>query len=219
MAAKRLPLKLRVFEDDGVPTDEIIAWLRERSPTHFVVRHAADADDSRPHFHALVWYGGAQSFRVQLTKAFAVLKGNRMYSVGELPDADAVASYERYMCHASGDGDRVEVLSRQAAVDAPAGHYNDMWCMQQNAEFWRARRAYKRVKDDSKENDVVRLERRCREAGATTRRDVGEQLVSMFAADKRGMNVFHMRAIVNTVCVRLFGGDERRAIVDEIIRL
>jgi len=207
--------KFRVFKNatngQCISVDDVLAWLREVSPEHcLVIEHDADADDSRPHWHALLFAtGNAQALRVSLTRRVPSVKAN--YSLKEMP-TDAVQAYTRYMCHSSGRGDEVKL------VYASLAQYTQSFLQSQNVAFWDARAAFKKDKGGKKADDLLST---CIEHARThklnTINQVADLVIEEHMARKMTLYPVHVKARVFTVWHAIGDTRARRELREEIM--
>lgn len=209
------PSTLRVV--CGVHDQKVLAWIREVSPAHFVVCHDADDEESRPHWHALLWTDKeVQNLRVQFTKKVPEVRGNKMYSF-KLVEIETLHVYERYLCHANSMGDQVKIVSAQARVN-DVGKYTQVWAQQQNADFWTAQDDFKK-KRAGKKNKTPRehaLEE-CRACDVKDIQGIVSILVDKYGDADKPMNVFHMRAEVRLLYWKLNKQKAVQSIAQEIM--
>lgn len=198
-----IPYALRYALVSDEVDAKMLAWIRERSPGHLVVRHDADEDEQRVHWHALMWSDKKeQALRVDLKKANPGCIGNKGYSLTECKkkkDDDFVESYERYMCHANCEGDKVVIVSAHGIK------YNQAWAQQQNAAFYAARKEYVKAQKKKQvgQTAVDELVDKCRGMGLSSRHDIVLQTIDWFADRGKGVDVFRVRATANNVVLRL----------------
>lgn len=208
------PYKFRVFlqtrTGDPVDVDSVVAWLKQVSPDHLlIIQHGADADDSRPHFHALFFCERpVQSLRVALVKA--VPSVSKQYSLQVMPD-DAVTAYTRYMCHGESRGDDVHIVYTSLAK------YSQQWAAGENRAFWDARKAFKQ--DQSKKNEDILSH--CIELAKTqnlrTVREIGAMLLDEYQSRKKTFHVNHMRHQILTIWHAVGGVVQKREVLDHIL--
>lgn len=189
---------------------EVIAWLRELSPHHLlIIKHEADSDDARPHWHALLFFAKqTNTVRQAFVRAFPEYKGQ--YSLQEMPDS-AVGAYVRYMCHSSERGAPVDVIHTSLSK------YSQAFLQSQNLQFWDDRKAFK--KDKSRKDDDI-LSYCINEAkthGLKSYRAVAQLVVDEYMARKKTLYVMHLRAKILTVWYSIGNGQTRREVIDEII--
>lgn len=192
---------------------DVKAWIVKQSPRHVIIKHEADTDEQRPHWHALMWSDKTeQNLRVQLTKAIPELKGNKGYSMKKL-DVDRLAEYERYICHASSRGDEVIIISAATELD---GKYSKEWAAKQNKEFYDRQDEYKKKQKKSKTPRQVAAAA-CTEKKIKELKGIAEVLVEAYREAEKPMNVFHMRSEVRLIYVKMNGEKGRDKVVDEIL--
>lgn len=214
------PIKLRVFYEtkNGQPVDmeKVVEWIRSISPTHFVVRHEADSDDSRPHIHAILFTPRpAQSLRDAIKKA--VPSTTRQYSIGEVTDTQQdIATYERYMCHAQAAGDPVNIISASPCPAFPE-KYSQAWANAQNQQFWQYRAIFVRTQQSAK-TTLEKVLERCRAANHTHPNDIVDHTMAVYREENRNFNTFHMRAVARAAMYEIGGNKVRVHLRDEILR-
>lgn len=207
-------LKLRTDCQSPEVDAKVLAWIKARSPCHFVVQHNADKENDAPHWHAILWTErDAQSMRVTLLQAVPELK--RKYSIGKVGDTNEDhENYCRYMCHGDFEGDRVVIISAQAPVHSPAAMYTQAWAQDQNKRFYQTQRAFVHAAKDKNKPVVEKLIEMC--TGPTSLEAITRKLVELYTKERRMMNIHNMRSQVRTAhCV--LNGLPQRSIEQEIL--
>lgn len=196
---------LRVHEGPGA---EAALEFVKQSGGHLVIRHEKDEDDPRPHWHALFWSAlKVETLRARLVKAAPEVKGNKAYS---LKVCDNEEIYERYMCHATGEGERVEIVASEGLK------YTQAWAQQQNKIWWSTRKEIAKSKAKNKPDTVKDLLDRCKKQGYTEREQIAGECVQMFVDQDRPINIHYAKSVVNGVWAKL-GGPRARSVLQELI--
>lgn len=195
----------------------VLAWVRKVSPCHLVVRHNPDADEANPHWHAMLWSDrSAQTLRVELTKAIPAAK--RRYSLKDVAStAEDHEAYQRYMCHADGEGAAVHIVSAQAPVHAPAGTYTAAWASDQNKRYYQVQRAFTKKKKDDKRSMLDKVLSATRDAGLTTPTDIASLMVQMYASERKPMRKYDMQSVMKTVWFIVNEKEAKDTLVRDIV--
>lgn len=210
------PYALRVHLVDPAVDAGVLAWIQAKSPGHLVVKHEADEDDPRPHWHALLWSEKKeQALRVDFKKANPGLVGNKGYSLTSIKkktDEDPVQAYERYMCHGKHEGDSVVVVSAHGA------HYTPQFFVEQNKLFYASRRTFRQKAEKKAQSTCVvnDLIKECQAAVVVSREEIARKLLSMYKRDRKPINVYHARNIVNAAWMILNGEEAEAELAREI---
>lgn len=210
------PYALRVHLVSDEVDSRVLAWIRTKSPGHLVVRHEADEDDARPHWHALLWSEKKdQALRADFKKANPGLVGNGGYSLTRIKkktDEDPVEAYERYMCHGNHEGDPVVVVSAHGAKYVPE------FFVEQNKLFYAKRRDFRQKAEKKQQTSclVNELVKECQAAVVSTRDEIALKLVRLCVRTRRPLNTFYARNVVNTVWAILRGEEAERELAREI---
>jgi len=203
-------LKFRYTLANSPQDTDVSAWISEISPCHFVVQHDADKEVTRTHWHAsLRPTKTIAAVRIAFSRRFPLVSKSD-FSLGVVKDGEEDI-YERYMCHAGGEGDPVRIIRCQGLS------YSQSWADAQNAAFYAAQSSFKaRVKAKSRGGTVEDLLAECVAAQVATRRDVTLRCIDMFARQKRAMVENYMRAVITTVCVSLEIEKAKYALADRL---
>lgn len=195
----------------------MLAWIRKVSPCHLVVRHNPDADEANPHWHAMMWCErNAQTLRVELTKAIPAAK--RRYSLKDVAaTAEDHEAYQRYMCHADGEGSQVHIVSAQAPVHAPAGTYTSAWAVDQNKRYYQVQRAVTKKKKDDKRPMLEKVLKAAQEADLETPTEIATLMVEMYVAERKPMRKYDMQSIMKTVWCTVNDKQAKDTIVRDIV--
>lgn len=196
----------------------VLKWIVAKSPGHVVVCHDADDDCNRVHWHALMWSDKKlDALRKDWIKAKpdAVGKGNAAYSLTDVKkktEEDPVEAYERYICHGACEGDTVHVVSSQGLK------YTKEWFAEQNKAYYAKQKEFrkKEAKQACALNMVNELLKVVQAAGMKERSDIALKLVRMLAAERRAINTFYARNVVNTVWVIVNGKEAEFELAREI---
>lgn len=197
----------------GEHDDEVRRYVADHG-VHFIVRHGVDEDDERPHWHALFRSSKtAAALRNHMLYTLKLKKGNGQYSLKEVKDEEV---FERYMCHADGDGAVVHVVSAQAPADK-SDKFTAEWCAQRNREFYAKRKEYQREAKKERKSIIDDCVDRCGELPEKSRERVAKVLLSVYKERRAPMNTFQMRAQLNTILSLLGNKDEEQHILDSIL--
>lgn len=196
---------------------EVLSWIRRVSPSHFVVRHNPDADDTNPHWHAMLWSErSAQTLRVELLKVIPAAK--RRYSLKDVAaTAEDHEAYQRYMCHADGEGARVHIVSAQAPVHAPAATYTAAWAADQNKRYYQVQRAYTKKQKDDKRPMLERVLQATQDAGLNTPTEIAGLMVELYAREKKPMRKYDMQSILKTVWYTVNNKEAKCTLVRDLV--
>lgn len=213
-----VPLKLRyTLCDVDEANAKVVAWVQKKSPSHVIIRHNADSEVSRPHWHALVYAKNMEAFRTAFTKAFPDIRGNAMYSLGSVNDGEEEI-YVRYMCHSDGRGKPVDVVSLQhiAYTHDRLAELNELFYAEQDK--FRERVKEKKVKKD-KGSTVDEVAARIRATGReATRHMIAQEVFNLLVEQRRPVMVPYCRGVVNAVCGVLGLAKASMNVVDAIAR-
>jgi len=210
--AYALRYTLRDTERDA----EMLDWINNKSPGHLVVKHKADEDCNRDHWHALMWSNKKEdALRKEFKKKFPDIHGNTAYSLTQIKaknEDDPVEAYERYMCHGEFAGDAVIVISAFGAK------YTDSWFKEQNQAYYANQKEFKKHEKEKAEapNTVNELLKVVSAAGIIDREEIAMKLVNMTLSWRKGLNTFYARNVVNTVWALVNGEEAKRELAREI---
>lgn len=181
---------------------------------HFIVCHGADADDERPHWHAIFYSEKTPSaLRNHLMYTLKLKKGNGQYSLKPVKDKEI---FERYMCHGDGDGAIVHVVSAQAPITEPTKYSAD-WCAERNREFYAKRKEFQRDAKKERKSIIDDCVDRCREMPQVSRERCARLLLEVYKERRAPMNTFQMRAQLNTILSLLNCKDAEEEIINSIL--
>lgn len=196
---------LRVHEIEG--HERALEFVKQTGG-HLVIRHQKDESDECVHWHALFYSAlKVETLRARLVKAAPEIKSNKCYS---LKVCDNVEIYERYMCHGTGDGDLVDVVSSAGLK------YSQGWAQIQNKVWWSTRKEIAKTKAKNKSGTMSELLQRCRKQQLTDATSIARECVEMFKEQERPINIFYCRGIVNGVWAKL-GGPEAASTLAQLI--
>lgn len=197
----------------GEHDDEVRRYVADHG-VHFIVRHGVDEDDARPHWHALFTSSKkADALRNHFTRTLKLKGGNGQYSLKEVKDEEI---FERYMCHADGDGAVVHVVSAQSPADQP-DKYGVEWCRERNKEFYAKRRDFNRQAKKERKSIIDDCVDRCGELPEKSRERVAKVLLCVYKERRAPMNTFQMRAQLNTILSLLGNKDAEQEILSAIL--
>lgn len=194
----------------------VLQWVKTVSPAHFVVKHDADEDEHRDHWHVIMWPStNVQNLRMSFTRKSGV-KGNRMYSMKDV-DENTLDVFERYLCHGKFRGDRVEIVSAQPRLQ-DVGKYSQEWCQARNEEFWAAREQVKKERKKKQLTPREEAEAECVAGDITSVADICTVLIERYRDADKPMCVYHMRKEIRLIYSKLNkNADAVRSIRNEIL--
>lgn len=197
---------LRMDLGEGV-YEKISVWL-SRFESFFVVREGV----SNPHVH--MWLSGDKEYaavRKDIQRSFAGA-GNGFYSLKRC-DSDYV-DYYRYMCKGEEQGSLPDVCFRQGLL------FTDEWVQEKHDEYWEFNASIVCARG-SAENVVSYVEREAKrlKLDGTNREEVARIYVKHYVEKRKGVNVFHARSVVNTVCAILSVGAFDALVADVATRI
>lgn len=211
-----VPLKLRyTLSDVDDVNAKVVEWVQKKSPKHVIIRHNADGEVARPHWHALVYATNMAAFRTAFSKAFPDIRGNAMYSMGTVNDGEEEI-YVRYMCHSDGRGHPVDVVSLQHDMYGVGrlGELNEAYYAEQD-RFRKEAKSKKKDKSSTVDEVVARLRA---SADIVTRHRIAQEVVNLLAEQRRPVMVPYCRGVTNAVCVILGLARSTMNIVDAVAR-
>lgn len=191
---------LRLDFDRDVDRSPLSRWLDGNSNRYLVVFETAEGEN--PHVHAIFHSDKTiATLRQSFKRAFPSKTGNGAYSL-KACDED-YDGYIRYMCKGQARGQGPDVVMRMGleySEDAIASAHDMYWV---NAEAIERARAARRKA--AKLDIVEAVEKVAKEKGVRSheRKEVAKIYIRMKKEQKKGINVFQARAVVNTVCVLL----------------
>lgn len=198
--ARKFALRADVF--DGFKA-RLVQWLGLVAFGWIV---AYECEGLNKHVHLILDSGyDIKKLRNSFTRTFSECVGNKGYSL-KLCDDDYDA-YIRYICKGPERDIEPIIWSRQGLL------YTDEAIKAAHAQYWVNNEALitnsKKRKAVEKENIVEQVEKKAKELKlkAYDRVGVAQVYIRMFRDARKGINVFAARAIVNTVCLLLEGGD------------
>lgn len=198
--ARKFALRADVF--DGFKA-RLCAWLSIVALGWIV---AYECEGLNKHVHLILDSSyDIKKLRNSFTRTFTECVGNKGYSL-KICDDDFDA-YIRYICKGPDKDIEPIIWSRQGLL------YTDEAIKAAHAQYWVNNEALitnsKKRKAVEKENIVEQVEKKAKELKlkAYDRVGVAQIYIRMFRDARKGINVFAARAIVNTVCLLLEGGD------------
>ena len=177
--------------------DAVKAWIDSKEMGGIGVREVAGDNE---HWHFLLEtdkFKNLQSFRVQLTKAIPVLKGNASYSATKVEDKE---KYMRYLCKGASEGESPEVAWRNSLL------YSDEWVSERHEEYWQENKRLKKRKVGSVIDFVVD---ECKRANVDwkARDKIAVIYVTEIAKRAKPFNQFAAKAAVNAIQLQLCPDD------------
>lgn len=181
-----------------------IVWLAANADSYIVVREIVDSND---HTHAIFSsVKKVNTLRQSLKRSSIGVKGNGQYSLKACDDDHT--GYLRYLM--KGDAkDKAPVVVAYQGIAYGQDKF-DQW----HAEYWvtnatltsqRAKRAelggniVEKVEALAKEKKLKAYERDC----------IAELYVNLYKEARKPISSFHLRTVVNTVCLLLEGGEDQ----------
>lgn len=162
-----------------------------------VIRHDADEEVSRDHWHALVrTTKTVETFRAQFKKACpGVAKED--YSIGTVTDGEEEI-YIRYMCHGTKRGDKVRVVLIQHLG------YDQEKLQELHEEFWQKREEYRRPKKNKEGKSPNTVEQfteylKSNNIDASNRLEVTKAAVTFMGRARRPINLFYIEGLINSI--------------------
>jgi len=197
---RRYALRVDVF--DGLK-DRLSQWLSSVA-NGFIVSFETTIGQN-DHVHCIVdCHKSIKVIRSSFCRAFPESVGNKSYSL-KLCD-DEYLAYVRYICKGKDKETDPVIWIRQGLL------YRDEDIKDAHEKYWVNNAAIEENRTKRKAVDgnlVEQLERICKKKGvrAMDRQRVAEEYIKLFRDARKGINVYAARAIVNTVCLCLEGGD------------
>jgi len=190
-----LRMDVSAAEDEKARLSE---WLSANGTGFLVVfEQAANEND---HVHVVLYTEKRlDALRKSFKRAFPEKTGNGGYSVKACDDD--VDAYMRYMCKGADEHSQPEVWCRQGleySVEKVVSAHEAYWV--NNAALQQNKR--KRVKTNT---IVEELEQHCKRKGVTKgdRVAVAREYIRIYRDARKGINTFHAKAVINTVCILL----------------
>lgn len=192
---------------DVVPEtkEKLLKWLPKVADAWIV---AFEEHEGNPHVHLVLHCRGTEkNVRNQVVRTFGV-KGNSGYSLKAC--YEDVSGYIRYICKGVDKETAPVIWSKQGL------EYTDEAIKDAHAKFWcnnEALRENASKRRKLKENVVEEVERLCKAKGvkAYERSEVARVYISLYKTARKAINVYAGRAVINTVCLLLEGGDQEEA--------
>lgn len=173
---------------------DVSGWLSRYASTFIAVRESHEGEN--PHLHVLFRSTQRMSaLRKACQRAFP--GGNGSYSLKKC--TDDVSGYERYICKGDSESSLPEVVVKQGI------EYTDDWVKDNHAAYWvnnaaihENRQARKRIKSATA---VEKLEEICKNLGVkwNDRVRIAEEYIKVCVNARKAINVFQVRAVVNSV--------------------
>lgn len=193
--------------------DAVKAFIDSQAYGGFCVREVADQNE---HWHWLLEVpvnaqkssaSNLQTFRMKLTRAVPVLKGNASYSATEVKDVD---KYERYMCKGESEGTGPELAWRNSLK------YTDEKMEELHEEFWETNKKLKKRKTGSMIDFVVDEAKR-QGIDWKNREKLGEVYVREVIARAKPLNLFAVKNNINTVQCLLCPNDDALSLFGALV--
>lgn len=187
--------KIALRTDKAFP--EVKAWIESKSLSGWAVREVSGDNE---HWH---WYLETDmklpAFRVALTRAVPVLKGNACYSASEVKDVD---KYLRYMAKGESDGAGPEWAWRHGLM------WTDEKLEELHADYWVENRKLKKRRATGPVMDAVYD--KCKETSVRwdDKRAIFEAYIRELVARDKPINLFSVKASVNLLAIKLCPNDD-----------
>lgn len=183
------------------------AFVDSRQMGGFAVREVSGDNE---HWHWLLTtdkFKNLQSFRVNLTRAVAELKGNGAYSATAVEDLE---KYQRYMCKGNSDGESPEIVWRNSI------EYTDDWVSARHADYWKENARLKKRKVGSIMDSVIDD---CKRDGVDwkDRSRIAERYVREVSKRSKPLNTFAAKSAVNGIQLALCPDDSAIAMFAETL--
>jgi len=188
-------LKISLRTDNSF--EAVRHFVDSKSYGGFCVREVAGVDNEHWHWYLEADVHNVQAFRVSLTRAVPALRGNASYSATVVQDVD---KYVRYMCKGDAEGAGVEVVWRNSIL------YDEAKIEELHDEYWTENRRLKKRKAGSMIDWVVDECKRL-EIDWNARSRIAEIYIRELSARGKPINLFSIRANINTVQVALCPSD------------
>lgn len=190
---------------------EVVQRFLQKSEAYIVIRHDADEEVSRDHWHAWVrTTKTVETFRAQFKKEVGEI-AKEDYSIGTIKDGEDEV-YIRYMCHCAKRGDVVHLVCMQAVG------YDQEKLQQLHEEFWIKRETFVRQKKKGRSlNAVEQLLDYCKTNNVDigSRRAVTGACFDMFEKQNRNMSFYYLESVINCVICKTPQG--RNALVERMM--
>lgn len=186
---------LRYTLEEDVRRHEMVkGWVHENIRKYLIVQHDKDEDVERTHWHVLGVIGKTIGAARESFKRLMGNLGSGGYQLKEVKDVEV---FERYMCHAGGAGDTVQIV----ATSEPS-KYTQEWAQDQNLEFYTKQKEFvkKKKKGPSLSQQLLN---KCTANGVKTTRDVIKECYILWKETKALVNEFYMVNCIKTVCMQL----------------
>lgn len=195
---------------DGVDVAAVVAFVAGIALNYLIVR---EGHDENPHVHAYLTADKKLSaLRKSVQRFLSGDRGNAAYSLKQC--AADVRGYFLYLCKGSDSKTLPDVVGRQGL------DYTDDWVKATHAEYWVNNAAI--VKSRQKRKGVTtativeKLEERVKERGFAwhKKKDIAREYIRMCKEQRKPINTFAARAIVQGVQVALCPTEEA---IDELV--
>ena len=207
-------VKFRYTLGDNTPEQDhaVKQWIQEVSPGHLLIKHSADEEISRDHWHALLtisitMHGLRKSFKNKVNVS------KDQYAMAELP-SDAIQAYQRYMCHSTGKGALVEVVSACGAL------YTEQFFVDNNNEFWDTQEAFKKAqkkRTNDKNGLIDEVLKICKDDGVDTPLGVATVITQLFTKQKRVFQLHYLKAVQIAVMFQLDHKDTKKYVLQQMV--
>lgn len=173
--------------------DRLRSWLEACNGRYLVVYETGEGEN--PHVHVgFTSEKTLNALRVDLKRKFPELVGNGSYSLKE--GDDNFDDYIIYMCKGDGEEEAPVVLMRHGLdfSDEKIEQYHERYWVN-NAQI----RESKRKRSAFGGTTVEQVEKICKEKGVRSKEDIAREYIRLYRDQRRAINVFQARAVVNTV--------------------
>lgn len=177
--------------------DAAVKAFLESQEAYIVIRHDADDEVPRDHWHAWVrTKKTVQGFRLAFKTACPGI-AREDKAIGVIKDGDDEI-YIRYMCHGSRRGDVVNLVCMQV-MGYDAGRLAEL-----HEEFWKKNDEFRRPKkkaDGKKPNTVEQLLDYCKsnEVDMSSRLEVTKAAVTFMGRARRPISLFYIEGLINSI--------------------
>lgn len=151
-----------------------------------------ERDANRPHLQGYVrTTTKQQAFRAQFKKYFPENVGNSGYSVGIVRDTP---KYLRYLCKGDAVTSEPEVIATHGIA------YTEEWIQTEHREYWAANATYS-TKGKRRESLVTQIYNNALSAdyGDNMEEEICKDIICNVKNQKKAMNEFYIRSVLNTV--------------------
>lgn len=184
--------------------DEVQAWLAKYAIGGWAVKELAGADNLHWHFH-LITEKTIKQLRCSFNREVPSLKGNGKYSLTECRD---VEKYDRYMAKGDSEGQCPDIAWVHGL------EYTEEKVSELHDEYWLENRRLKKRKNGSMVDQVTD---ECKRENVlwSDRAKISEIYIRMVGAAGKPINLFSIRANINSVQYQLCPDDSLLRILVE----